>query len=150
MGRSLGFASTACNCIALFRLAFASAPPRSGLTWLQTVTRRFIMQKARGHTERQGPRKGGKLIVLPPLVGTRFQVLLTPLNGVLFTFQSPYLYSIGRRVVLSLGWWSTRLHAEFHGLHATLVPLRRALVFAYGGVTLCARPFQTVLLTMPL
>ena len=88
--------------------------------------------------------------MLPQLVGTRFQVLLTPLEGVLFTIQSPYLSAIGRRVVLSLGWWATRLHAEFHGLYATLVPLRRALAFAYGGVTLCARPFQTVPLTMPL
>ena len=88
--------------------------------------------------------------MLPQLVGTRFQVLLTPLEGVLFTIQSPYLFTIGRRVVLSLGWWATRLHAEFHGLHATLVPLGRALVFAYGGVTLYARPFQTVPLTMPL
>ena len=85
---------------------------------------------------------------LPPLVGTWFQVLLTPLIGVLFTIQSPYLSTIGRRVVLSLGGWSPQLHAEFHGLYATLVPLGRALVFAYGGVTLYARPFQTVLLAM--
>ena len=147
MGRSLGFASTTCNSTALFRLAFASAPPQNGLTLLQTVTRRFIMQKARGHT-----RKHPKVfaIVLPQLVGTWFQVLFTPLEGVLFTIQSPYLCAIGRRVVLSLGWWATRLHAEFHELYATLVPLGRAFVFVYGGVTLCARPFQTVRLTMPL
>ncbi len=88
--------------------------------------------------------------MLPLLVSTWFQVLLTPLKGVLFTIQSPYLSTIGRRVVLSLGWWATRLHAEFHGLYATLVPLGRALAFAYGGVTLYARTFQTVLLTMPL
>ena len=99
------------------------------------------MQKARGHTFK---------IVLPQLVSAWFQVLLTPLKGVLFTIQSPYLFTIGRRVVLSLGWWSTRLHAEFHELYATLVPLGRALVFAYGGVTLYACPFQSILLTMPL
>ncbi len=115
MGRSLGFASTACNSIALFRLAFASAPPRNGLTLLQTVTRRFIMQKARGHTS-----KTSLHIVLPQLVSAWFQVLFTPLKGVLFTIQSPYLCAIGRRGVLSLGWWSTRLHAEFHELYATL------------------------------
>ncbi len=116
MGRSPGFGSTACNLFALFRLAFASAPPRNGLTLLQTVTRRIIMQKARGHTRtrRSGP------IVLPLLVSTWFQVLLTPLKGVLFTIQSPYLYTIGGRVVLSLGGWSPRLHAEFHELYATL------------------------------
>jgi len=147
MGRSLGFASTACDSIALFRLAFASAPLRSNLTLPQTVTRRFIMQKARGHT-RFPPKQ--KPIVLPQLVGTWFQVLLTPFNGVLFTIQSPYLFTIGRRGVLSLGWWSTQLHAEFHELYATLVPLGRALAFVYGGVTLYACPFQSIRLTMPL
>ena len=106
--------------IALFRLAFATAPPRNGLTSLQTVTRRIIMQKARGHTFGASPE-----IVLPLLVSTWFQVLLTPLKGVLFTIQSPYLSTIGRRVVLSLGGWSPRLHAEFHELYATLGPLSK-------------------------
>ena len=59
-------------------------------------------------------------MVLPPLVSTWFQVLLTPLVGVLFTFQSPYLFTIGRRGVLSLGGWSPQLHTEFHELRATL------------------------------
>ena len=58
--------------------------------------------------------------MLLQLVSTWFQVLLTPLKGVLFTIQSPYLYTIGRRVVLSLGGWSPLLHAEFHELYATL------------------------------
>ena len=58
--------------------------------------------------------------MLPQLVSTWFQVLFTPLKGVLFTIQSPYLYTIGRRVVLSLGGWSPLLHAEFHELDATL------------------------------
>ena len=49
MRSSRGFASTAANLFALFRLAFASAPPQSGLTWLTTVSRRIIMQKARRH-----------------------------------------------------------------------------------------------------
>ena len=75
------------------------------------------MQKARGHTRIPVNRDS---IVLPQLVSTWFQVLLTPLKGVLFTIQSPYWYTIGRRVVLSLGWWSTRVHTEFHGLRATL------------------------------
>ena len=35
---------------ALLRLGFPSASPRKGLTTLQTVTRRIIMQKARRHT----------------------------------------------------------------------------------------------------
>ncbi len=69
----------------------------------------------RSHANEQARR-----IVLPQLVSTWFQVLLTPLKGVLFTIQSPYLYTIGRRGVLSLGGWSPRLHAEFHELDATL------------------------------
>ncbi len=73
------------------------------------------MQKARGHTL-----KASFQIVLPQLVSAWFQVLLTPLKGVLFTIQSPYLSTIGRRVVLSLGGWSPQLHAEFHELYATL------------------------------
>ena len=38
----------------------------------------------------------------------------------LFTFQSPYLFSIGRPGVLSLGGWAPRLHTEFHDIRATL------------------------------
>src|SRR5438309_1061682 len=46
MRRSRGFASTATNLIAHFRLAFASAPRQYRLTLLGTVSRRIIMQKA--------------------------------------------------------------------------------------------------------
>jgi hypothetical protein len=49
MGRSHGFASTATNYGALFRLAFATDPVLNTLTLLETVTRRLIMQKARRH-----------------------------------------------------------------------------------------------------
>ena len=64
MGRSLGFASTTANFIALFRLAFAAVAPLNGLAMLATVTRRLIMQKARRHHE-----------WLRPLVSVWFQVL---------------------------------------------------------------------------
>ena len=65
MDRSLGFASTTTNLVALFRLAFAAVSSLSELSLLETVTRRLIMQKARRHT----------LIVLRPLVSVRFQDL---------------------------------------------------------------------------
>jgi hypothetical protein len=70
MRRSLRFGSTACDSNALFRLAFATAPPH-GLTSPHTITRRLILQKARSHiTSRdESPLK------LLRLVGTRFQVL---------------------------------------------------------------------------
>ena len=64
MGRSQGFASNTTDSIALFRLAFATAPYLKYLTLPATLTRRLIMQKARRHT-----------YVLRPLVGVRFQVL---------------------------------------------------------------------------
>ena len=64
MGRSHGFASTATNYIALFRLAFATDPYLKYLTLLETVTRRLIMQKARRHHE-----------WLRPLVSVWFQDL---------------------------------------------------------------------------
>ena len=64
MGRSQGFASNTTDCIALFRLAFATAPYLKYLTLPATLTRRLIMQKARRHT-----------YVLRPLVGVRFQDL---------------------------------------------------------------------------
>jgi hypothetical protein len=86
MGRSPGFASTTCDSDALLRLAFAMAPHLKCLTLPQTVTRRLIMRKARGH-----PLPARKPVIgLPLLVGVWFQALLTPLIGVLFIVQSPY------------------------------------------------------------
>src|SRR5437660_7086142 len=84
MRRSRGFASTATNLFALFRLAFASAPRQYRLTLLMTVSRRIIMQKARRQTF---PLRG---IVLRPLVGMWFQVHYPPLVGVLPIFRSRY------------------------------------------------------------
>ena len=72
------------------------------------------MQKARRHPDESG---------LRPLVSARFQVLLTPLVGVLFIIQSPYWFAIGRQGVFSLGGWAPQFHAEFHELDATLVHL---------------------------
>ena len=73
------------------------------------------MQKARRHPF---PVRG---IGLRLFVGTWFQVLFIPLIGVLFIVQSPYLSTIGRDVVLSLGEWAPLLHTEFHGFRVTLV-----------------------------
>ncbi len=48
MGSSPRFASTACDLVARFGLAFAAAPLLKRLTTPHAVTRRIIMQKARG------------------------------------------------------------------------------------------------------
>ena len=86
MGRSPGFASTPCDSNALLRLAFATAPHLKCLTLPQTVTRRLIMQKARSH-----PLSARRRIIgLLQLVSVWFQVLLTPLIGVLFIVRSRY------------------------------------------------------------
>src|SRR2546423_15543855 len=63
------------------------------------------MQKARGH----------RTSLLPPLVGTRFQVLFHSPSGVLFTFPSRYWSAIGHQGVLSLGGWSPQLQSALHG-----------------------------------
>ena len=77
------------------------------------------MQKVRRHTFLELPPG----IVLRPLVSAWFQVLLTQLIAVLFIVQSPYLFTIGHRVVFSLGRWAGQLRTEFHELRATLVRL---------------------------
>ena len=66
--------------IALFKLAFASAPSLQLLTSLHNVTRRSVLQKVRDRTLR----------VLSLLVNTGFQVLFHSPPGVLFTFPSRY------------------------------------------------------------
>src|SRR6201990_772863 len=63
-----------------------------------------------------------KPIGLPLLVGTRFQVLFTPLNGVLFAFPSRYWFTIGQKRVFSLAEWSPRIQAGFLVPRLTQVP----------------------------
>ena len=124
-----------------FALAFALASRRKRLTVQYTTTRRFIMQKARRHTDRR-PR--ATTTVLRPLVGIWFQVLLTRLTAVLFTFHSRYFCAIGRQVVLSLGRWSSRIHAGFHVSGATWDTVSESFPFTYRAVTFCGRSFHTV------
>jgi hypothetical protein len=101
------------------------------------------MQKARGHPL---PRRA---IGLPQTVGTWFQVLFTPLYGVLFTFPSRYSFTIGHQLVFSLGRWSSRLPTGFLVPRGTRVRHPgRAIDFAYGALTLCGAPSQTLRLPM--
>src|ERR1700751_1652537 len=50
-----------------------------------------------------------RMAPLRPLVSTRFQVLFHSPPGVLFTFPSRYLFTIGRQGVLSLAGGSPRV-----------------------------------------
>ena len=92
MVRSSGFGSTSCNYVALFKLAFASAPVLNTLTSLHNVTRRPVLQKVRHHP-----------YGLCLLVSIRFQVLFHSPPGVLFTFPSQYYTLSVTRSYLALG-----------------------------------------------
>jgi hypothetical protein len=80
--------------LALFRLAFASAPAVPALALPHRLTRRLILQKARGHA--RFPRRSHRLSA------NGFRVYFTPLTGVLFTFPSRYWSAIGRQEYLAL------------------------------------------------
>ena len=95
------------------------------------------MQKARSHPL---PRRA---IGLPQIVGTWFQRLFTPLYGVLFTFPSRYLFTIGHQLVFSLGRWSFQLPTGFHVPRCTRETHPGSPIdFAYGALTLCGAPSQ--------
>ena len=89
------------------------------------------MQKVRGHSEE-----------LPLFVGTRFQVLFHSPLGVLFTFPSRYLCTIGRQRVFSLAGWSLQLPTGFHVSRGTREQAGRFNAFVYGAVTHSGGPFQ--------
>jgi hypothetical protein len=108
------------------------------LTSHVTVTRRFILQKARRHASR----------TLRLLVGTRFQVLFHSPSGVLFTFPSRYWFAIGRQGVFSLGRWSSLLPTGFHVSRGTRGPSRRGEGFDYRAVTSYGGPFQVTSSTL--
>src|SRR5450755_1316359 len=133
MRRSPRFGSTARDSDALFRLAFATATPH-GLTSPRTVTRRLILQKARGH-----PPKGAPTACRHTVSGT----ISRPLTGVLFIFPSRYLFTIGHQGVFRLRRWSSRIHTEFLGLRATWDPVRESYRFRLRGYHRLCRRFPT-------
>jgi hypothetical protein len=96
------------------------------------------MQKARDRTLLR------RAIVLSRLVDTRFQVLFTPLAGVLFAFPSRYWFAIGRQVVFSLGRWSSQIPTGLLEPRGTQVPDRASHRFLYAAITRSGRPFHAV------
>ena len=101
------------------------------------------MQKAR----RQPSYLKGN-IGLRPFVSCWFQVYFTPLTGVLFTFPSRYLFTIGHQWVFSLGGWSPQIQTGFHVSGPTQVPARLFSLFVYGTLTLCRWTFHSILLSL--
>ena len=103
MGSSPGFVSNPSDSVALFRLAFATAPSVSDLTLPLRLTRWLILQKARRHTLRLSA------IVLRPVVSTRFQVLFhSPYRGS-FHLSFTVLVHYRSSNVFSLGKWASQI-----------------------------------------
>src|SRR5687767_13248178 len=140
MDRSLRFRVYPCELDALFRLAFAAAPVLNTLASLARSN--SPDHNAKGT---QSPHRHPKPpIRLPPLVGTRFQVLFHSPPGVLFTFPSRYSCTIGRGRVFSLGGWSPQFQPELLGSSGLLGNSNHpsSLRFAYRALTFCGRTFQ--------
>ena len=87
MARSLGFGSNPTNLIALFRTRF-----RCAYAYRLKLARQI---KSLAHYTK-GTTSLRTNLELRLFVGIRFQVSFTPLVGVLFTFPSRYLFTIGR------------------------------------------------------
>ena len=83
---------------------------------------------------------------LRPLVSIRFQVLFTPLLGVLFTFPLRYLYTIGLSGVFSLSGWSRLIHTGFHVPRTTQDTAINNSLYLYRAVTVYGQAFQLVLI----
>ena len=134
MVRSSGFGSTSCNYLALFRLAFASAPVLNTLTSLHNVTRRPVLQKVRYHT------------ISSAISACKHKVsgsLSLPSRGS-FHLSLTVLFAIGHMVVFSLLGWSPFLPSGFHVSRRTPDTACTRLSFAYGTVTRCGLSFNTV------
>ncbi len=141
MRRSPRFGSTACDSTALFRLAFATAPPH-GLTSPHTITRRLILQKARNHPHHQHkPAAPG----LSRLAGTRFQVLFhNPSPGHFSPFPHGTRALSVTREYLGLPGGPGRFTQDSSSpvlLGNTPGSLRS---FAYPALTVSGRPSQSV------
>jgi hypothetical protein len=135
MGRSLRFGSTACDSDALFRLAFATAPPqRVNLAThhnSQAHSSKGTRSLHAGHKDRHAPTACRHTVS-----GT----ISRPLTGVLFTFPSRYWFTIGHQGVFRLRRWSSQIHTRFLGPRATWDPAREPRRFRLRGYhPLCRR-----------
>ena len=130
MGSSPGFVSNPSDSIALLRLAFAAAPPVSGLTLPLRLTRWLILQKARRHTLTMQ----ASPIVLRPVVSIRFQVLFhSPHRG---TFHLSFTVLVHYRLsnVFSLGKWASQLPTGL-ACPAVLRSFARVYLVSYTGLS---------------
>src|ERR1700749_2940425 len=133
MRRSPRFGSTARDSFALFRLCFPTATPHR-LTSPRTVTRRLILQKARGHPGR-----------LPRLVSKRFQALFHESSPECFSSFPHGTSSLSvTREYLGLASGLARFTRNFTGAVLLGNTPRRSRSFTYGTVTRYGGTFQNV------
>ena len=120
-------------------LAFAPAPPQSGLASL-------VSSNSPDHNAKGTQSGATRVAPRPPsyrLWACGFRRSFTPRPGVLFTCPSRYSSAIGHTRVFSLGGWSPRLHARFHESGVTQeLHHARPLAVAYRALTVCGAPFQ--------
>ena len=136
---------------ALFALAFATASSLKDLTLQRTTTRRFIIQKARGHTCRGPtvPQAGRR--AFSPEGETQHSAPTACRYTVSGSLSSPHrgsyhrsltlLFAIGRQVVFSLTGWSPLIRTGFHGTGVTRDTVWSASGFAYRAITFSGRPY---------
>ena len=125
--------------LALFRLAFASAPVLNTLTSLHTITRRSVLQKVRDRAS----------LALSLLVNTGFQVLFHSPPGVLFTFPSRYYSLSVTNSYLALG-GGPPCFPQDSSCPAVLWFRLSSSGFAYGAVTLSGCAFQHTSARLPI
>ena len=135
MGRSLRFGSRTRDSIALFGLAFATAPPHGLTSPLSTNSQ---AHSSKGTPSPHTP-NGGRL---RRIVGTRFQDLFHSPPGVLFTFPSRYLSAIGHQGIFRLDRWSCQIHTGFLGPRATWDTPKESTPFRLRGSHPLCRAIQ--------
>ena len=78
------------------------------------------------------------------LVNIGFQILFHSPPGVLFTFPSRYLFTIGHHLVFSLTGWSPLIHTRFLVSRTTLDSSKCNLLFVYWTFTVFGMLFQNI------
>ena len=135
MDSSPGFGSTSSDYVALFRLAFASAPE---LQFLNLAP----YSKSPDHSSIGTPpsRQVGTTTFCRLTVSDLFH---SPL-GVLFTFPSRYWYAIGDQRYLALEGGPPDFPQDFSCPVVLRVYAKRTIPFVYGALTLYGSPFQVL------
>jgi hypothetical protein len=129
---------------ALFRLAFATAPPVTGLTSPHKVTRRLILQEARRQALREQSSRHCPSTACRHAVSGSFN---SPHRGafhlsltVLVHYRSPRVFSLGR--------WTSLLPTGLACPVVLKVSTQSPTTFAYEGLTPYAPAFQQVRLAV--